>query len=966
MDDPTQVTRHQVATDVSAASIVTFGSFRVHLVERWLEKDGRPIRMSERAIDVLIILIERAGTIVSKTELLARVWPNEKPDENSLRAYVAAIRRALGDGETGARYVATVSGQGYCFVARTSFAELRSEGSKSTKAQTHNLPPRSTTVIGREKAVRELSDSLLRERFVSIVGPGGIGKTTVALSAAYVLLNKFEGAAFFFDLGSIRDAALVPNVIAATLGLVGRSDNAADVLVAFLRDKRTLLILDCCEHVIETSAALAETLYKLAPQVYILATSREALRVEGETIYRLPPLAIPPDEAPLSAEQALRFSAIQLFVERATASAGGFDLTEANAPLIAEICRKLDGIALAIELASSRAGTFGLKETISLLSTQSGLLWQGRRTALPRQQTLRATLDWSYNLLMEREREVFRRLSVFSGTFTLDAAIEVSMMREPRAQQVLLALESLVAKSLLNTMPGPEPTRYRLLDTSRAYAAEQLSAAGEQEATAQRHASYFVKFLEQFGRLVSDDSKSLSFADVAEQFGNIRSALVWCFSESGDLPIGVALAAASMPVLLELSLFQECQLWATRAIGHLEVSERNTEHDLNLHAALGLAVMHSAGNIPAAESCFVKALAIAEQIGDVSSQIRLIERLHVFYLRSGNHSEALILAARGEALASAFGDPVQRAHMLVIYGMSCYLAGYTALARTSIESALVQLPRTEPAILDRLNFDYLSRARITLARILWVQGYPDRAETVVREALTDVIRLGHSAKLCTAILWAHSLFVWDGEAENYEIFIDKLLLDSEEHSLAPYRAFGEAARALVCIERNQVEVGLPLLQRAMLDLRKQHFRPHTDLTLPLAVTLAKIGDHRGATTAIDGASGEFVCMLPEVLRIKAEVLLTMHNPDLAEVESCLGRSLRMARDQSALAWELRTATSLARLWAEQGRHEEARELLSPIHARITEGFNRKGVKTASELLQRLNSTMPDRALSDSP
>ncbi|MET0444692.1 MAG: winged helix-turn-helix domain-containing protein, partial [Pseudorhodoplanes sp.] len=357
-------------------------------------------------------LIEQAGTVVSKNELLTRVWPGVNVDESSLRVHIAKLRRTLGDGEAGAKYLATVSGQGYCFVAEVS----RLDGAKPSPvtpalAKTHNLPARQPQMVGRDETVDEISGRLTSKRFVTIVGSGGIGKTTVAVATGHALLTQFAGQVHFVDLGAIRDASLVPSIVASELGLPARSSDPSVSLVTFLREKRLLLILDCCEPVIEASAVLAERLYKEAPQLHILATSRELLRVEGEHIYRLLPLASPPEGAALTAASALGFPAIELFVERATAGDAGFELTDANASDVGNICRRLDGIALAIELIASRVSAYGVKPMIELLDNQFNLLWEGRRTALPRHRTLRATIEWSYNLLSEPERMVLCRLS---------------------------------------------------------------------------------------------------------------------------------------------------------------------------------------------------------------------------------------------------------------------------------------------------------------------------------------------------------------------------------------------------------------------------------------------------------------------------------------------------------------------------------------------------------------------------
>src|SRR5271170_1663769 len=277
-------------------------------------------------------------------------------------------------------------------------------------------------MVGRDDTVRALAEQLQAWRFVSIVGPAGVGKTTVAISVAHTLIDGFHDAVFFIDLAALTDPQLVPTAVASALGLTVQTQDPLVGLLAFIGDRKILLVLDNCEHVISVAAALAERVVSEAPQAHILATSRVALRVEGEHVHVLHSLECPPEDAGLTALEALRYPAAQLFMERAAASGHGAALSDIDAPIVARSCRRLDGVALAIELAASRVGSLGIRGTAELLENRFSLLWQGRRTALPRHETLNAMLDWSYSLLSDREQAVLCRLSVFVGNFTLQAA----------------------------------------------------------------------------------------------------------------------------------------------------------------------------------------------------------------------------------------------------------------------------------------------------------------------------------------------------------------------------------------------------------------------------------------------------------------------------------------------------------------------------------------------------------------
>src|SRR6202011_1863915 len=330
-----------------------------------------------------------------------------------------------------------------------------------------------------------------------------------------------KGAVFFVDLGALTDPGLVPTAVASALGFMMQAQDPFLSLLAFLGDRRVLLLLDSCEHVIDAAAALAEPVVSEAPQAHILVTSREALRVEGEHVHLLYPLEGPADPVGLTAAEALTFPAVQLFMERAAASGNRSELSDADAPSVASICRRLDGIALAIELAASRVSSHGIRGTAELLDNRFKLLWQGRRTALPRHQTLNAMLDWSYNLLHEHDKLVLCRLSVFVGVFTLKAALSVAGT-EANDAEVADALENLVAKSLISPTTIGESTYYRLLDTTQAYAADKLAERGEADNIARRHAIYYSNYLGH-DEVIQSTFGAHDLSGYAPYIGNVRA-----------------------------------------------------------------------------------------------------------------------------------------------------------------------------------------------------------------------------------------------------------------------------------------------------------------------------------------------------------------------------------------------------------------------------------------------------------
>ncbi|WP_145754132.1 ATP-binding protein [Nitrospirillum amazonense] len=478
--------------DDGTADELLFGPFRLSRPERRLERDGKLVPLGGRALDVLFALVERAGRVVSKAELTRAVWPNMIVEEGNLRFHIVALRKALGDSAQDHRYLTTVAGRGYCFTATATPSPDIPLATVAVRVP--QLPLRTRRVIGVDEAVVDASNELLARRFLTLVGPPGIGKTTLAVKLGHDLLEHFPDGVAFVELGALRGNALVPAAIAAATGQPLPADNPLDHLIAIFRDRRMLLLLDSCEHVIDLVADLAEKLFSSLPQLSILATSRESLRAEGEHVFRLFPLACPPPTLPPSSEAALRYSAVEFFVDRVQANQLGFQLSDDDTPLVGEICRKLDGIPLALELAAGRVPAYGIRQTAALLDGHFRLLWEGRRTAPPRLQTLSAALDWSYELLNEPERAVLRRISIFMGYFTLEAVVAVACFGDSDDYSVVGILANLVAKSLVALHETPHGVRYRLLDTTRVYGLAKIEAMDEARAVVYSHARFSYSF----------------------------------------------------------------------------------------------------------------------------------------------------------------------------------------------------------------------------------------------------------------------------------------------------------------------------------------------------------------------------------------------------------------------------------------------------------------------------------------
>jgi predicted ATPase/DNA-binding winged helix-turn-helix (wHTH) protein len=950
-----------VSTVASSKDVLSFGPFRLVPGERLLTRQGAPVELGVRALDILIALVSKPNEVISRKELFSHVWPDTAVEESSLRFHMANLRKALGDGKDGARYIATLVGRGYCFVAPVSRSsdESSAVGAVAPSFPYANLPSRLAHMVGRDEDVPRISTRLMDARLVNIVGIGGVGKTTVAIAVGHHLSEAFRGAVMLVDLSMLGDPNLVPTAIASMLGLSVHSDDATPALIAYLRSKRLLLILDTCEHLIDAVASLASQIYAKAPEVHILATSREVLQVEGEHVYRLDALSFPPEESEVTSAAAETFSAPRLFIERAAASGAHLEMSEAEVAIVLRICRKLDGVALAIELAARRVETYGLQQTEFLLDQSLTLLLLGHRGTTPRQKTLQATLDWSYQLLTRLERVVLRRLAVFVGHFSLDAALAVVTSGDIDQSQVLVVIDTLVGKSMIATRPIGAMTRYRLLDTTRAYLLTIAVDDTEAADLAVRHAMYYRRWLHQSGSewptLSSGVERSPYFAAV----NNVRQALEWCFGREGNVEIGIGLAAAAAPVFLAMSLLPECHRWSERAILALDDAKLGGQEEMNLQASLGVSLMFTRGHSEGARAALHRSLTIAEQRDEALFQLHLLNMLHLFHTRVADFNGTLQYAERAAVTAKSIGvrPAIALAHSLL--GSSLLHMGDLAGARRELEKARLSEPSTERAGTVYLDIEHYNYSRINLARTLWLQGYASQALEHVHQGIKSAASIGHPVRLCRALVWSVAVFMLAGDVESVDEHANRLASLAELHALEPYLAIGQGFMGALAIRRGNANEGVRSLQHSLEKLHSVNYKLFTtEFNSMLAEGLEKIGEFRESIALIDETvlsvrANSYLIYLPELLRVKGNVLRFMPTANLEKAEACFTQSLELSRQQGARAWELRTAIDLADLYAGIARTTDARTLLLPVFKQFTEGLDTGDLKAAERLLTSL-------------
>lgn len=946
----------------------------IDLARRELRVLGAAVPLGPRAFEIVELLARSAGRLVSKDELMERVWPGAFVLENTLQVHIASVRRALGPCRA---LLKTESGRGYRLLGTWSAPDPGSDAVAASnrplrlpgETRTSNFPAAVTNLVGRAATVRSVRDLLSAYRIVTLTGPGGIGKTTLGIEAARGILGDFTGGGWLVELAPLADAGLVSSSVAEVLGLklIGGAISAEAVARA-IGDANLLLILDNCEHVIDAAAALAEAVVRFCPRASVLATSREVLRIDDERVYRVPPLDVP-EIGEEDLQQVLGCGAVELLFARTTALDPAFSLASDDIPSIAAICRQLDGIPLAIEFAAARAATLGLRPVAAGLGDRFRLLTSGRRTALPRHQTLRAALDWSYELLPPDERRLLRHLAIFPGGFTFEAAEAVGAP-EGAGDFIVDGISSLVAKSLLTVDEGASGPRWRLLETIRTYALEKLAASGEHLSAARRHAAYFRDL---FASAIPD-FRSRHSAEELVRYGreidNVRAALDWAFSASGDGAIGVDLTAAYAPVWMNFSLVAECRERCEQALHRLDAgTQANARLQMVLQICLGVSLSHSSGPSAQAQLILIKAFETAVVLGDFDAQARALFLLTWVYRYRAEYGKATTAIKRLRHIAQQIGDPVITVTVERNFGNNLVDIGRLSEAQRCFERIIQSPVHVEGQRLPiwRRPFSEIWRlsdramARAMLARALWLQGFAERAKNEAQASLGE-LQGADQPTICQVLHFSIcKIAPMTGDFVAAERAIARLIEAATSLNSQFWMTVAQFVEGKLLVERGKFAEGLVALRTAFGTCDESGWCPsYPEFRGSLALALGGLGRLDEAENMVNeaiavagGREHGHQWYVPELLRIKAEILLRQSADQSGLAEDCLGQAATMAREQGALFWELRAALSVARLRVRQNDRAGAARVLRPVYDRFTEGFGATDLKEAKALLDGL-------------
>jgi predicted ATPase/DNA-binding winged helix-turn-helix (wHTH) protein len=721
---------------------MSFGSFRLYPGARLIENEGSRVALGSRALDILIALANRAGEVVTHRELTQRVWRGLVVTPGSLRVHISALRKALGDSEAAPRYIVNVPGQGYCFVAPITHTESPSDvsirpsprpaepesGESSTEQPArprHNLPNQLTSFIGREKEIRELKGLLASTRLLTLSGSGGCGKSRLALQVATEVLDTFPDGCWSVELAPLDEPALVAQAVANALGIEEQGSGPLPTAIAnHLANKRVLLVLDNAEHLIEPCAYLADLLLRRCGALEILVTSREPLSVGGELTYRVPSLSLP-KPTDVTVEAVMACECARLFVERARLHRLEFEVTEKNVQTLTSICRRLDGIALAIELAAPRVRTMSIEELNRHLGDRFGMLTSGHRMALPRHRALRSLIDWSHDLLTTGEKTVLRRVAVFPGGVTVDAAEFVCTEGGIGRGLASDLLTSLTDKSILIAEPRDELMRFGMLETVREYALDRLRESGEEEAIRERHLKFFLAMAEAFSAERSEEQRGIKLKRLDQELDNVRAAFAWCDADVERAVTGMRLAGKLAWFWATRSYFTEGRDWIERFLAATPGGEGDEDRAKAL-ATAGTLAQHQS-DFATSDAYHRDAIAVYERLGQRREVGGLLGNLGALAVHQGRLPEARELL--GEALAVARETDDRR-----LIAMWLYNLGVLACNVEDFEQARVVMEECVAVSRDAGKWS-LAGALQQLGWVRHAQGQRQEALSLLMESL---------------------------------------------------------------------------------------------------------------------------------------------------------------------------------------------------------------------------------------
>lgn len=900
------------------------------------------MRIGGRALDILTLLVERAGELVSSADLEAHVWPDTYVHPSNLKVHIVALRRILREASADSHAIINVPGRGYRFtgpVSRRGHARLSGRPRKSVRRALQALP----RLFGREEEICRLVDALSAHPLVTVVGAGGVGKTSLALAAAARLRRRFRALPCFVDFSSLDDPQHVVQSIAVELRLRADSGDPIGSIADSLRTTPRLLILDNCEHLAAAIAAVAERLAADLRGSAILATSREPLRTRTGRVLRLPPLSCPEDAPRISVAQALRHPAVELFLARAD-ERGTFSLRDdEEAASVSGICRRLDGLPLAIELAAKRLGTMRPADLLRLLQQGLDDALGPHDAFLPaRQRTLAATLDWSYRLLSSDESLVLRFVSVFSGGFATADAVALLAPLGISEADILVSLQSVAAKSFATVELRQGEPCYRLYESVRRYGIARLEAGGEHERARMLHACHLLRIIER-----AEEEWRWQVVDEwvtrhESRLDDLRQALSWAFGKGGDPSIGVRLAAAAIPLWEELCSVDEARLRVAHA---LEVARSLPECEPRLKARLALrhawTLTWSQARLPETTAPWTECLDIAREAGDGEYELRAMWGLATYETFTGRTVAAIDHLRAFDALAERTGDPSVRPDGQRLLALALAYVGEVREAHEALERLARQVGRFEKQTrVTRFSIDRYCIVRSSLAFAQWLRGRTRSALAAATQAVEAAVALDHPVSLANSLFFAGvPLALWTGHLDRAEAGLALLRGNRAIQNTAVWPRLARFFEASLRQAKGE-QAAMSDMRAALDELLETGFVTRGPMYLAmLAEAMLEQGCYDEAEVRLEDAARrldlyrERWCN-PELLRLRGRLATARRQGRKAE--RLFEAAIEEAASLGTLTFELRAACDLARALAERGCRDAALAALAATCAKFKE------------------------------
>ncbi|MCS3498678.1 putative ATPase/DNA-binding winged helix-turn-helix (wHTH) protein [Bradyrhizobium japonicum] len=935
------------------AEVLDFGPFRLHPRNRKLFCGAEEVHIGGRSMDVLLALARTQGELVSKEQLFAAAWPNTFVHESNLKVAIASLRRTLREYSPSLEFITTVVGRGYRLAFESQSADPSIESEFPMAAGT-SLPELGT-VIGRDAEIALLRETLARNRLTTIVGAGGIGKTTVAIAVAHLFEDEGGGSVTFVDLARVSSEEFVPASLASALGISANSNDALQAVVSILSRRKSLLLLDTCEHVLSAVTHVCDFVLAKTTDVRILATSRQVLRARYEKLVWLDPLKVPPPEHADTAADVLKYSAPQLLVARASEKAG-YCIDDKDARAITEICRRLDGAPLSIELVSSRLKARSANTVLEELDDRFRSLRKEAPGGPLRQQTLLVTLEWSYALLNEDEARTLRAISIFAGSFDADSVAHVVAHSGETSFSAFDAIAALRAKSMISEDHSTGKLRHRLLDSTRAFASTLLEGHGEVAAVSTRHARLQLEILTRAGEEHASLSARAWHARYGGQVDDLRKALDWALYQSADTLLGMQLVAAGLPLWHELSLGEESRENCRQALAEFERTGcTDTALKLNLIVGLATGNTYLSGDPDETIALYKMAIRLARETGKPGIECRSLGALALYTLLPGNQSGV------SETLGSMRRAAIEANDRAALWEQDHLVAEWEAVrgdfqaSRKRLQKLCIEMREYSEGAAPRFQIRQKSAIEVHLGAINWFMGAPGEALRLVEKAAVEAIEFGHGLTIIHCL--AHGIIFTLNECRLYskaKTYTELLKSTIYRHGMAEWIPIADcytlAIPALSGEGANAHE-----LRAAVGNLRKGMIQVgHHSYYATLAHAMVEIGQYEDAARTVELVleADPQRWVLPELLRLRAATERAFKYDEKAEIT--LRESLESADSIGALGWKLRSAFDLSTLLNDHGKSHEAKQLLRSVYDRFSDGSDTGDLMNCRMLLKQLS------------